>query len=153
LPEGIKLADEVTSKFETFLKPRLGADGKVSLTPQEVADQFIEQAKDANARWVKQIEARNQENEALCKSRFTPAQLSQAETAVGWASSIDPSFREFAKNQLNDPTFVNFMREIGERLSEDEFERGSVPSAPQRRGPMSRAEAGKALYGKSMKTN
>ena len=66
---------------------------------------------------------------------------------------IDPGFREFAKRQLNDPVFVNFMREIGERLSEDEFERGSMPSVAPRKGPMTRAEAGKALYGKSLKTN
>jgi hypothetical protein len=153
LPDGIKLAPEATTKFETFLKGKLAADGKVVLTSQEVADHFIDQAKDANARWMKQIEAKNAENEAACKKRFTATQLSQAESAVGWASSIDPGFREFAKGQLNDPVFVNFMREIGERLSEDEFERGTLPSAPARKGPMTRAEAGKALYAKSMKTN
>lgn len=148
LPEHVKLPPEATSKFETFLKGKL-VDGKVVLTSQEVVDQFIEQAADANARWMKQIEAKNTENEAACKSRFTPAQLSTAETAVGWASSMDPSFREFAKGQLNDPTFVNFMRAVGEKLSEDEFEMGTLPSAPQRRqGPMSRKEAGQILYGK-----
>ena len=115
--------------------------------------EFIEQASDANARWTKQIEARNTENETACKSRFTPAQLSVAETAVGWASSLDPSFREFAKSQLNDPVFVNFMRAVGEKLSEDEFEQGSLPSTPQRRGPMTRKEAGQLLYAKSLKTN
>jgi hypothetical protein len=153
LPEDIKLAPEATQKFEAFLRPKLGADGKVSLTSQEVADQFIEQAKDANVRWMKQMEDLDKSNEKLCKQRFTPAQLSQAEAAVGFASSIDPGFREFAKRQLNDPVFVNFMREIGERLSEDEFERGSMPPSAPRRGPMTRAEAGKALYGKSMKSN
>jgi hypothetical protein len=152
LPEDVKLAPEATTKFETFLKAKL-VDGKVVMTSQEVADHFIDQAKDANARWMKQIEAKNSENEAACKKRFTAAQLSQAESAVGWASSIDPGFREFAKGQLNDPVFVNFMREIGERLSEDEFERGSMPVTPTRKGPMTRAEAGKALYAKSMKTN
>jgi hypothetical protein len=153
LPEDVKLAPEATQKFESFLKPKLGLDGKVALTSQEVADHFIEQAKDANVRWRKQIEDLDKSNEAVCKSRFTPAQLSKAEAAVGFAASIDPDFREFAKRQLNDPTFVNFMREIGERLSEDEFEVGSMPSAPARKGPMTRAEAGKALYGKSLKTN
>jgi hypothetical protein len=139
--------------METFLKGKLGADGKVVLTSQEVVDAFVEQAVDANARWNQQIEARNAENEATCKSRFTPTQLSVAESAVGWASSMDPSFREFAKSQLNDPVFVNFMRAVGERLSEDEFEVGSMPSAPQRKGPMTRAEAGKLLYSKSLKSN
>jgi hypothetical protein len=153
IPEDIKLAPEATSKFDTFLRGKLSADGKVVLTSQEVTDHFIEQAKDANVRWAKQMEDLDKSNEAACKARFTPAQLSQAEAAVGFASSIDPGFREFAKRQLNDPVFVNFMREIGERLSEDEFETGSLPSAPARKGPMTRAEAGKVLYGKSLKTN
>jgi hypothetical protein len=153
LPEDVKLAPEATQKFESFLKPKLNAEGKVSLTSQEVADHFIEQAKDANVRWKKQIEDLDKSNEAACKTRFTPAQLSQAEAAVGFASSIDPNFREFAKRQLNDPTFVNFMREIGQRLSEDEFETGSMPSVAARKGPMTRTEAGKVLYAKSLKTN
>lgn len=153
LPEDAKLAPEATMKFQSFLKGKLAADGKVVLTSQEVADHFIEQAKDANTRWMKQIETINAENEAACKARFTASQLSQAEAAVGFASSIDPAFREFAKGQLNNPVFVNFMREIGERLSEDEFEQGSQPSIATRKGPMTRAEAGKVLYGKSLKTN
>lgn len=153
LPDDVKLAPEATQKFESFLKPKLNAEGKVMLTSQEVADHFIEQAKDANTRWRKQIEDLDKSNEAACKSRFTPAQLSQAEAAVGFASSIDPNFREFAKRQLNDPTFVNFMREIGQRLSEDEFELGSMPSVAVRKGPMTRTEAGKVLYAKSLKTN
>jgi hypothetical protein len=147
------LAEEAQTKFDAFLRPKIGADGKVTLTSQEVIDQFIEQATDANARWSKKIEQTNTENEAACKARFTPAQLSQAEAAVGFASSIDPAFRDFAKRQLNDPVFVNFMREIGTRLSEDDFEIGSIPSAPARKGPMTRKEAGQVLYGKSLKTN
>lgn len=152
LPEDVKLAPEATQKFEGFLRTKL-VDGKVVMTSQEVADHFVDLAKDANTRWMKQMEDLNKSNEVACKTRFTPAQLSQAEAAVGFASSIDPGFREFAKRQLNDPVFVNFMREIGERLSEDEFERGSMPSVAPRKGPMTRAEAGKALYGKSLKTN
>ncbi len=153
LPDDAKLAPEATTKFESFLKGKLAADGKVVLTSQEVADHFIEQARDANARWTKQIEALDKSNEAACKTRFTPAQLSAAETAVGFASSLDPAFREFAKRQLNDPVFVNFMREMGERLSEDEFEIGSMPATAPRKGPMTRADAGKLLYSKSLKTN
>lgn len=153
LPEGVKLAPELTKKFDSFLRTKVAADGKLTLTSQEVADQFVDLARDANTRWTKQREDLDKSNADACKARFTPAQLSKAEAAVGFASSIDPGFRDFAKSQLNDPVFVNFMREIGERLSEDEFETGSMPSAPARRGPMSRAEAGKALYGKSLKTN
>ncbi len=152
LPEGTTLAPELTQKFEGFLRTKL-VDGKAVMTSQEVADHFLDLAKDANSRWMKQMEDLNASNETACKSRFTPAQLSQAEAAVGFASSIDPGFREFAKRQLNDPVFVNFMREIGERLSEDEFERGTIPSLAPRKGPMTRAEAGKTLYGKSLKTN
>src|SRR5580700_7305369 len=117
IPEDIKLAPEATTKFDSFLRGKLSADGKVVLTSQEVTDHFIEQAKDANTRWAKQMEDLDKSNADACKARFTPAQLSQAEAAVGFASSIDPGFREFAKRQLNDPVFVNFMREIGERLS------------------------------------
>lgn len=157
LPDDAKLAPEARTKFESFLKTKL-VDGKVVMTSQEVADHFLEQSRDNIARVetlvAKQIETINSTNEAACKTRFTPAQLSTAETAIGFASSIDPAFREFAKRQLNDPTFVNFMREIGERLSEDEFETGTQPSIAQRKGPMTRKEAGTVLYGKTLpKTN
>lgn len=131
IPETIKLAPEATAKFDSFLRTKLTADGKVTLTSQEVMDQFLEQAQDANLRWQKQVTDTDKANEALCKQRFTPAQLSAAETAIGFASSLDPSFRELAKRQLNDPVFVNFMREIGERLSEDTFETAGNPPPPQ----------------------
>lgn len=131
IPETIKLAPEATQKFDSFLRTKLTADGKVTLTSQEVMDQFLEQAQDANLRWQKQVTDTDKANEALCKQRFTPAQLSAAETAIGFASSLDPSFRDLAKRQLNDPVFVNFMREIGERLSEDTFETAGNPPPPQ----------------------
>jgi hypothetical protein len=157
LPDDAKLAPEARTKFEGFIKSKL-VDGKVVMTSQEVADHFLEQSRDnvsrVEALVKKQIETIDKTNEAACKSRFTAAQLSQAEAAVGFASSIDPAFREFAKRQLNDPVFVNFMREIGERLSEDEFEQGSQPVITQRKGPMTRKEAGNVLYGKTLpKTN
>lgn len=131
IPETIKLAPEATQKFESFLRGKLTADGKVTLTSQEVVDQFIEQAQDANARWQKQVTETDKANETLCKQRFSQAQLSAAETAIGFASSLDPAFRDFSKRQLNDPTFVNFMREIGERLSEDTFEAAGNPPPVQ----------------------
>lgn len=130
IPETVKLAPEAAQKFESFLRTKLGADGKVTLTSQEVLDQFLEQAQDANARWTKQIEDTDKANEATCKERFTPAQLSRAESAVGFFSSFDPEFRDFAKRQLNNPVFVNAMRNIGERLSEDTFEIGNSPPPP-----------------------
>ena len=130
IPETIKLAPEATQKFETFLRSKLTADGKVTLTSQEVLDQFLEQAQDANSRWAKQVEDTDKANEAACKKRFSAMQLSAAEAAVGFASSFDPAFRDFAKRQLNDPVFVNFMREIGERLSEDTFETAGTPPPP-----------------------
>lgn len=130
IPADVKLAPEATQKFESFLKAKLSADGKVNLTSQEVVDQFLEQGRDANARWHKQIQDTDKANEAVCKERFTPAQLSAAETAIGFAASYDPAFRDFAKRQLNDPVFVNFMRNIGERLSEDTFEIAGSPPPP-----------------------
>lgn len=134
LPETVKLAPEATQKFETFLRANLNADGKVTLTSQAVLDQFVEQARDANTRWHKQIADTDKANETACRARFTPAQLSVAETAVGFFSSFDPAFRDLAKRQLNDPVFVNAMRIIGERLSEDTFETGghSPPPAPKK---------------------
>lgn len=139
LPDDVKLAPEATSKFESFLKAKLSTEGKVVMTSQEVVDQFLEQAKDANARWAKQIEDTDKANEKACKERFTPAQLSAAETAIGFASSYDPSFRDFAKRQLNDPVFTNFMRIIGERLSEDTFEvAGNPPPQVNRKSPAER---------------
>lgn len=130
IPETVKLAPEAAQKFEQFLRTKLNADGKVTLTSQEVLDQFLEQAQDANARWAKQVEDKDKANEAICKQRFTPTQLSNSETAVGFFSSFDPQFRDFAKRQLNDPVFVNAMRNIGERLSEDTFEIGHTPPPP-----------------------
>jgi hypothetical protein len=124
------LAPEAASKFDAFLRTKLTADGKVTLTSQEVLDQFLEQAQDANARWAKQITDTDKANEAICKQRFTPAQLSLSETAVGFFSSFDPEFRDFAKRQLNNPVFVNAMRNIGERLSEDAFEIGNASPPP-----------------------
>lgn len=142
LPEDIKLAPDATTKFEAFLRPKLGADGKLNLTAQEVMDHFATQARDTMARWQAQIEAKSQANEAACKQRFSAAQLGAAQTAVGFLSSFDPTFRELSQRQLNDPAFVNAMRIIGERLSEDSLEvdghvpapKGPVKSAAERMG-------------------
>lgn len=127
VPADLKLAPEATTKFESFLRTKLSADGKVTLTSQEVLDHYAEQARDASARWQKHILDTDKANEDTCKARFTPAQLAASETAVGFLSSFDPTFRELAKRQLNDPAFVNAMRIIGERLSEDSLEVAGVP--------------------------
>jgi hypothetical protein len=121
LPEDMKLSSESVSKFETFLKGKT-VDGKLTLTNQEVVDQFAAQARDAYVLWQKQQVDMDKANETLCKERFTPAQLSASETAIGFFTSFEPAFRDLAKRQLNDPVFVNAMRIIGERLSEDTFE-------------------------------
>jgi hypothetical protein len=132
VPEDLKLAPEATTQFESFLKSKLTADGKVLLTGQEVLDHYVTQARAANARWQQQITDQNAKNEAECRARFTPAQLAASETAVGFFSSFDPAFRDFAKGQLNNPVFVNAMRTVGERLSEDTFEiGGSAPPSPR----------------------
>lgn len=122
-------------------------DGKLNVTPQQIADWYVDQARDANAAWQKQIETTNAANEAACKQRFSAPQLAAAETAVGWFSSLDPAFREVAKRQLNDPTFTNAMRIVGEMLSEDTFETASRAPPPSNR-PRTRAEAAALLYPK-----
>jgi hypothetical protein len=144
LPADMNLAPESVTAFESAIKPKL-LDGKVSLSPQEVVDLFASQARDANTRWQKSLDTLNTTNEAECKSRFTPAQLAASERAIGFLSSFEPQFRELAKIQLNSPIFVNAMRIVGERLSEDNFERAGNPS-PAR--PKTRAEKAQFFYGK-----
>jgi hypothetical protein len=139
LPTDLKLDDGAKATFEAFVKSKLQPDGKLSLTAQEVVDTYVAQARDAYTRWQKQIQDTDKANADTCKARFTPAQLAQSETAVGFFSSYDPQFREFAKSQLNSPVFVNAMRLVGERLSEDSFEpAGNQPATPARRTPAER---------------
>jgi hypothetical protein len=126
----VKLHDSGRTKFEALIKGKT-VDGKVVLTAQEIADAYVEQARDAYAAWQKQVEDLNKSNEAKCRERFTPAQLSQAESAVGFFSSFDPAFSEFAKAQLNNPIFTNAMRLVGERLSEDTFEPSGQQPMPR----------------------
>lgn len=121
LPDDVKLADAARTKFETFVKGKL-ADGKITLSPQELVDAYLEQARDANQRWMADQVAQDKQWETESKQRFNETQLAAAETGVGWLSSFDPQFREVAKAFKNHPTFVNAMRLVGERLSEDTFE-------------------------------
>jgi hypothetical protein len=119
----------------------------VSLSPQEIVDLFAGEARNANARWQKQLTDLNTSNEAECKTRFTPQQLAASERAIGFMSSFDPQFREFAKIQLNSPVFVNAMRVVGERLSEDTFEVAGSTPAPAKAKTL--AEKGRLMgYGK-----
>lgn len=140
----VKFAPEAVSAFEAAMKGKLVGD-KVNATPQEIADMFVAQATDANTRWQKQLTDLNASNETACKTRFTPAQLAASEKAIGFLSSFDESFREVAKRQLNDPSFVNAMRIVGERLSEDRFEIAGNPSPA---APKTRAEKAQLFYGK-----
>lgn len=124
------------------------ADGKLSMSPQQVADLYVEMARDANTAWQAQIEKLNSDNEASCKARFSAEELKAAETAVGFFSSYEPAFRDFAKRQLNDPTFTNAMRMVGELLSEDELgDNGPPPPPPKDTRPL-RERAAEALYGR-----
>jgi hypothetical protein len=151
LPQDLTIAPEAVTKFETVVKAALKPDGTVSLKPQELLNAYLDQARDAHARWEKQLEELNTTNEATCKQRFSAQQLSSAETAVGFLSSFDPAFRDLAKRQLNDPTFVNAMRLVGERLSEDTFEpAGRSASATKSPREMTRAERAQRMgYTKS----
>lgn len=142
LPDDMKIAPASLSKFEGALRPKLNAAGKVELSPQEVADLFIDQARDANTLWQQQVTAQDQAWEAESKTRFSETQLKAAETGVGFLSSFDPTFRDLAKQFKNHPAFVNAMRVVGERLSEDQFEIATAPPAPAKRSPA------EIMYGK-----
>lgn len=142
IPDTVKLAPEVVSKHEAFLKSHI-KDGKLELTGQDITDHFLGLASGANEQWQTQIKNTDATNKAECEKRFSPVQLGMAETAVGFFSSFDPGFRDLAKRQLNDPVFVNAMRIVGERLSEDTLEvSGGAPPPPAKRS------AAERLYGK-----
>jgi hypothetical protein len=140
LPEDFKPSDTAVAKFTEYAK---------KLPPgmaQSAADVYVEMARDAASAWDAQIKAVNAANEAACKATFTGEELAAAETAVGWFSRFDPKFREVAKRQLNDPTFVNAMRLVGMSLSEDTLGKPSAPPPPvDKRSLHERAAA--ALYG------
>lgn len=141
LPEDFKPPDTALAKFNTAIKSAT-VDGKLQLTPQQVVDMYVEQARDANAAWQRQVEQTDQDNKAACQARFTPTQLKASESAVGWFASFEPAFHDFAKRQLNDPVFVNAMRLIGESLQEDDF----IPAAPP--APAKRTAAQRMGYEK-----
>lgn len=141
VPEGVKLLPQAQTRFETFVKGKM-ADGKMTLTPQELFDHYLEHATEMNTVWQQRQQDLDTDNKAECQQRFTPAQLAAAETGVGFLSSFEPTFREVAKSFLNHPTFVNAMRIVGERLSEDTFETGGNRQQPAKRAPKD------VLYGK-----
>ena len=135
LPEDMKLAPEAVTKFTDFVTAKSpDAEGKFSLTAQELVDVFASQARDASQRWQQRLVAQDKTWEAESKARFTPAQLAASETGIGFLTSFEPAFRELAKSFLNHPSFVNAMRVVGERLSEDTFEiDGTRPPSPTKR--------------------
>lgn len=137
----MKLAPEAVTKFEGAIKGKL-ADGKITLTAQELVDLYADQARDAATRWQAAQQAQSAEWETESKQRFTAQQLAAAETGVGFLSSFDPQFRELCASFKNHPTFVNAMRIVGERLSEDSFEIGGARPEPTRK------QAKDVLYGK-----
>lgn len=127
LPADMKLAPEAVTKFTDFVAAKTpDAEGKFTLTAQELVDVFADQARGASQRWQTQLAAQDKKWEAESKTRFTAPQLAAAETGIGFLTSYEPAFRELAKSYRNNPSFVNAMRIVGERLSEDTFETGSV---------------------------
>lgn len=135
LPTDLKLAPEAVSQFETFLKAKtVDAEGKFTMTAQELIDNYATQARTAFQRWQSQLAEQNTTWEAESKARFTAPQLAAAETGIGFLTSFEPEFRELAKSFRNNPSFVNAMRVVGERLSEDTFEiAGAPPPQPSKR--------------------
>lgn len=134
VPTDLTLAPEAVEKFKGFVsaKPR-DAEGKFTLTAQEMVDVFADQARQANTRWQAQLAAQDKAWEAESRARFSAPQLAAAETGIGFLSSFEPAFRDLAKSYRNNPSFVNAMRIVGERLAEDTFEQGRGNPAPTRR--------------------
>lgn len=134
----------MVKKFTETVKGKL-ADGKVVMSPQDVANLLVDMARDGNTVWQQQIADLNKSNETACKARFSGEELAASETAVGFFSSYSPAFRDFAKRQLNDPEFVNAMRIVGELLSEDEIGAPSPPPPAKDNRPL-RERAADKLY-------
>jgi len=135
LPVDMTLSPEAVTKFTDFVTAKTpDAEGKFTLTAQELVDVYATQARDAQQRWHSHMATQDKTWEAESKARFTPAQLAASETGIGFLTSFEPAFRELAKSFLNHPSFVNAMRVVGERLSEDTFEiSGAPPPQPQKR--------------------
>lgn len=146
LPEDFKPPEGTAKKFTDALKGKW-ADGKLSMSPQQVADLYVDVARDAAKAWDAQVKKLDTDNEAACKARFSPEELKAAEGAVGFFSSYEPGFREFARRQLNDPTFINAMRLVGELLSEDDLGSPTPPPKPSDNRSL-RERAAEALYGR-----
>lgn len=141
LPDDLQVAPEARSKFEAAIKGKL-KDGRLELTAQDVVDLYAEQARDAYKQWETQVAQQDASWKAESEKRFSKEQLAAAETGVGFLSSFDPQFRDLTKGIANHPAFVNAMRVIGERLSEDTFE---IEGA---RAPTPKKSAADVLYGK-----
>lgn len=125
----MKLSDAGMTAFDDYFKSKgMSADDS-----QGLVDLFAKQAQTAMGVWQAQQKAQNDAWEAECKTRFNAAQLAAAETGVGFLSSFDPQFREVAQQFKNHPSFVNAMRVVGERLSEDTFESGGSPPTPPKK--------------------
>lgn len=131
-PEGVTLAPEAATAFEAAIKPHL-VDGKVTLTPQQVADMFFAQAKSASDRWQASLTKQDQAWAAESRARFSKAQMDASEVGIGWLRSMDPQAVEVMKGIINHPSIRNALRAIGESLSEDSFELGDTrPTRTQR---------------------
>jgi hypothetical protein len=131
LPEGFKPPQSMVDEFTKTMKDAF-VDGKLNLTPQQVVDLYHKGATQAAADWQKQIETTNSTNEAECRKQFTNEQLEAARSGVAFFKSFDPTFADWAKRQLNDPTFVRAMRVVGEALGEDVIEPAGPPAPAPR---------------------
>jgi len=152
LPETVGLPKEAVTSLEGAMKKALNAEGKLVLDPQQAVDFFVENALGPwGEAWQQQVKQTSDTNEAACKRAFSPEELAAAETTVGWLNDrFDSSFREnFARRQLNDPTFVRLLNLIHDAyIAEDQFPApGSRPVERDARPLLERAQD--RLYGKT----
>lgn len=145
LPDDFKPPEGMAKKFSEAVKGKW-ADGKLSMSPQQVADLYVELARDAGKAWDAQVKKLDTDNKAACEARFSAEELKAAEGAIGFFSSYEPGFRDFARRQLNDPTFTNAMRLVGELLSEDSLGPVTPPPKPVDNRSL-RERAAEKLYG------
>lgn len=132
LPDDFNVRPEALTKFQTTIKGKT-VDGKLQVSAQDIVDLYVDQARDAYQAWQTQVAAQDAAWKTESEARFTKQQLASAETGVGFLSSFEPAFRELVKGFSNHPSFVNAMRVIGERLSEDSFEiEATRPATPTR---------------------
>lgn len=127
LPDDLKVDKRGVEKFDAFIKAKAGADGKLSVTAQDVVDLYADQARDGFQRWQEQIAAKDAAWATESKKHFDARELSISQAAVAYSESQFPGFRDLAKTLLNHPGFVSLALMAGRQLNEDVIERGGQP--------------------------